>query len=281
MSTSRHPIALRLERHVGPGTRLLAIVLGLPLIDGIFPALVIAGGLDTIPGIIEVGLLVFGGSATLSVVLAEMDGTRREIISSILLVGTGVVSLAAIEAAIAPMIASMLVLETFERFAALVIIAIAAKTASATIGEYLPSPGIIIGLGLLASLDPGSFQPVFTTDLMLIARATTAALVGVGFTLCVALFGPTLRRSVSLEYFRFGSAVALGVLSLSVLGIISNKIPLALAVLAVTALFSFDPETEDGEAELEEPVSNPQPATNPEPDREPDADPTQQDAPWI
>ncbi len=281
MSTSRHPIALRLERHVGPGTRLLAIVLGLPLIDGIFPALVIAGGLDTIPGIIEVGLLVFGGSATLSVVLAEMDGTRREIISSILLVGTGVVSLAAIEAAIAPMIASMLVLETFERFAALVIIAIAAKTASATIGEYLPSPGIIIGLGLLASLDPGSFQPVFTTDLMLIARATTAALVGVGFTLCVALFGPTLRRSVSLEYFRFGSAVALGVLSLSVLGIISNKIPLALAVLAVTALFSFDPETEDDEAELEEPVSNPQPATNPEPDREPDADPTQQDAPWI
>ncbi|WP_330630779.1 DUF5794 domain-containing protein [Halocatena halophila] len=281
MSTSRHPIALRLERHVGPGTRLLAIVLGLPLIDGIFPALVIAGGLDTIPGIIEVGLLVFGGSATLSVVLAEMDGTRREIISSILLVGTGVVSLAAIEAAIAPMIASMLVLETFERFAALVIIAIAAKTASATIGEYLPSPGVIIGLGLLASLDPGSFQPVFTTDLMLIARATTAALVGVGFTLCVALFGPTLRRSVSLEYFRFGSAVALGVLSLSVLGIISNKIPLALAVLAVTALFSFDPETTEEETDLDGSVSNPQPATNPEPDRETDTDPTQQDAPWI
>lgn len=280
MSTSRHPIALRLERHVGPGTRLLTTVLGLPLIDGIFPALVIAGAVNTVPGILEVGLLVFGGSATLSVVLAEMDGTRREQVSSILLVGAGIISLAAIEAALAPTIKSLLVLETFERFAALVILAIAAKTASATVGEYLPSPGVIIGLGLLASLDPTNAELVFTTDMALIARSTAAAVVGVGFTLCVALAGPTLRGLVTLDHFRFGSAVALGVLSLSVLGIISDQIPLALAVLGVTALFSLDP----GTSAEREPDTDTTEARSP--DTEPDTEPEhthkpEPDAPWI
>ncbi|ELK55723.1 hypothetical protein D320_03011, partial [Haloferax sp. BAB-2207] len=58
--------------------------MGLPLIDGIFPALIIAGAMTTaagdpsIAGILQTGLLIFGGSATVAVILAEMDGTRRE-----------------------------------------------------------------------------------------------------------------------------------------------------------------------------------------------------------
>lgn len=240
MSTSHHPVALRLERHVGPGTRLLTTVMALPLVDGLFPALIIAGAVDSVLGILEVGLLVFGGSATLSVVLAEMSGSRREQVVSILAVGSIIISLAAVEAALAPTIESLLVLETFERFAALVILAIAAKTVSATVGEYLPSPGVIIGFGLLASIDPSNMELVFTTDLSLIIRSTAAAGVGVAFALGAALAGPTLRNLVGLDYFRFGSAVALGVLSLSILGFISDQIPLALAVLAVTALLSID-----------------------------------------
>lgn len=290
MSTSRHPVALRLERHVGPGTKLLTTVLALPLVDGIFPALIIAGAVDTIPGILEVGLLVFGGSATLSVVLAEMDGTRREQVTSILLVGTGIIILAAIEATLAPTIKSLLVLETFERFAALVILAIAAKTASATVGEYLPSPGVIIGLGLLASIDPANAELMFTTDTALIARSVAAAAVGVAFTLGVALAGNTLRGVVSLDYFRFGSAVALGVLSLSVLGIISDQIPVALAVLGVTALFSLDPNADteqkpvraDGDApddtDPDGTGHNPGSTPDSEPDTEHKPEP---DAPWI
>jgi len=242
MSVSRHPIALRLEQHVGRGTRLLATVMLLPLVDGIFPALVLAGGVDDLTGILEVGLLVFGGSATVAVVLAEMDGTRREQVASVLLVGVGVVSLAAIEAALAPTIRTLLNLEIFSRFAALVILAVAAKTASATVGEYLPSPAIIIGLGLVASADPSgaTLRPV--ADPWLVARGTAAGAVGVGFALVVALFGPWLRGVVDLDRFRFGSAVALGVLPLSLLGLIPKNAPLALAVLGVTALLAFDPD---------------------------------------
>ncbi|WP_202877402.1 DUF5794 domain-containing protein [Haloglomus irregulare] len=242
MSVSRHPIALRLEQHVGRGTRLLATVMLLPLVDGIFPALVLAGGVDDLTGILEVGLLVFGGSATVAVVLAEMDGTRREQVISVLLVGVGVITLAAVEAALAPTIETMLNLETFSRFAALVILAVAAKTASATVGEYLPNPAVIIGLGLVASaeLSGASIQPV--ADPWLVARGAAAGGVGVAFALVVALLGPWLRGVVDLDRFRFGSAVALGVLPLSILELIPANAPLALAVLGITSLLAFDPD---------------------------------------
>jgi hypothetical protein len=246
MSVSRHPVALRLEQHVGRGTRLLATVMLLPLIDGIFPALVLAGGVDDITGILEVGLLVFGGSATVAVILAEMDGTRREQVSSVLLVGIAVVSLAAIEAALAPTIRTLVDLEVFSRFAALVILAVAAKTASATVGEYLPSPAVIIGLGLVASADPSGASLQFVTDPWLVARGAAAGGVGVAFALAVALFGPWLRGVVDLDRFRFGSAVALGVLPLSILELIPANAPLALAVLGITSLLAFDP---DGQGE--------------------------------
>lgn len=241
MSTSRHPVALRLEQFVGEGTKLLATVMGLPLVDGIFPALVLAGAIDGPMGILEVGLLVFGGSATLAVVLADMEGTRRQQISSVLVVGVILMLVAAVEAALAPTIESVLNMVVFKRFAALVILAIAAKTASATIGEYLPSPGIIVGLGLVASFEPSGFSMQFVAQPMLIVHAVAAAGVGVGFALSAAVFGPWLRGNVDIDRFRFGSAVALGVLPLSILGIIQANVPLALSVLAITSILALNP----------------------------------------
>ena len=239
MSSSQHPVALRLERQVGGATKLLATVMGLPLVDGIFPALVLAGALDSAAGILQVGLLVFGGSATVAVILAEMDGTPREQAKTVLLVGTGIVALAALEAAFAPTIASALDLHIFERFAALVIGAIAAKTASARIGEYLPGPSVIVGLGLIASLQPAGFEVVMVPDYALVLRAVGAAATGVGFALAVALTAPHLRKVVDIDRFRFGSAVALGVLPLSLLGFAPGRAPLA--VLLVTAMLAYDP----------------------------------------
>lgn len=261
MSVSRHPIALRLERQVGRGASLLATVMALPLVDGIFPALLLAGAMDDAVGILEVGLLVFGGSATVAVVLAELDGSRRDQVTATLGVGVLVVLVAAVEAALAPTIANLLDLATFRRFAALVILAVAATTASATVGEYLPRPAVIVGLGLVASVDPASLSlavltdPPIVTDATVVARGVAAAGVGVAFAVGVALLGPTLRGIVDLDRFRFGSAVALGVLGLSILGVVPSSAPVPLAVLGVTAVLAFDPggsptsgrDSEDGD----------------------------------
>ena len=242
MSSSQHPIALSIERRVGGATKLLATIMCLPLVDGIFPALVLAGVLDTTTGILEVGLLIFGGSATVAVILAEMDGTRREQAAAVLGVGAVLVPVAALEAALAPTIQSVLTMPVFERFAGLVILAVAAKTASARVGEWLPRPAVIVVAGLVASVDLRGFSLSVTTDLALVGRAVAAAGIGVGFALLVALLAPWLRSAVDIDRFRFGSAVALGVLPLSIFGIIPSEAPLALAVLAVTGLLAFDPD---------------------------------------
>jgi hypothetical protein len=272
MSTSRHPVALRVERRVGEGTRLLATVMALPLLDGIFAALVLAGAVSSILGMVEVGLLIFGGSATLAVVLAEMEGSRRERVRNILVVGALVVPLAAVQAAIAPTIESMLAMEIFERFAALVILAVAARTASATVGEYLPGPGVVIALGLVASFQPNGFELQFVSEPMFVVYGTGAAAIGVGFALAVALFGPWLRGNVDIDRFRFGSAVALGVLPLSILqvGPITGEEPLALVVLALTGLLAFNPE---GAIDADDAGSVPA-ATDGGPGADPDAGPS-------
>jgi hypothetical protein len=272
MSSSQHPVALRLEQQVGGATKLLATVMGLPLVDGIFPALVLAGGVSTVTGMLQVGLLVFGGSATVAVILAEMDGTPRQQAASVLTVGVGIVALAAVEAAFAPTIKSVLHPEIFERFAALVMLAIAAKTASSRLGEYLPRPAVIVGLGMIASFQPAGFElAVVNYDLIL--RATAAAATGVGFALAVALTSPWLRDVVDIDRFRFGSAVALGVLPLSLLGLAPGNAPLA--VLGVTSLLAFDPnsvESEDAEDDTEQTAATE--AMNAEPTAETEPAPT-------
>jgi len=247
MSSSQHPIALAVERRVGGATRLLATVMCLPLVDGLFPALILAGAVDGPLGILEVGLLVFGGSATVAVILADMDGGPREQVPVILGVGVLVTGGAAIEAALAPAIRSVIDLVVFQRFAALVILAVAAKTASARIGDLIPRPAVIVLLGLLASVQPDGATLAVSTDLGLIARGAAAGLVGVLFALGVSLAGPSLRSVVDLDRFRFGSAVALGMLPLSIFGVVPGDFPLALAVLGVTILLAFDPEADQPE----------------------------------
>jgi len=247
MSSSQHPIALAVERQVGGAAKLLATVMCLPLVDGLFPALILAGAVDGPLGILEVGLLVFGGSATVAVILADMEGGPREQLPTILSVGVVLIAVAAVEAALAPAIRSVIDLAVFQRFAALVILAVAATTASARIGDVIPRPAVIVLLGLLASLQPGSATLAVSTDLGLIARGAAAAGVGVAFAVAVSLAGPSIRRYVDLDRFRFGSAVALGMLPLSMFGLIPEDAPLALAVLGVTVLLAFDPDADAGD----------------------------------
>jgi hypothetical protein len=240
MSSSRHPIALRLEQQVGGATKLLATVMLLPLADGIFAALVLAGALETWTGILQVGLLVFGGSATLAVILAEMGGNRREQATSVVLVGVPLVVIAVVEAALAPTIETVVDIATFERFAALVILAVAAKTASSTLGEYLPSPGIIIGLGFLASVNPSGAALVTQFDPTLLFHAAAAGGVAVTFALGVVALQPHLRKVVDIDRFRFGSAVALATLALSIFHLVPSQAPLL--VFGVAGLLAFDPD---------------------------------------
>jgi hypothetical protein len=170
-----------------------------------------------------------------------MDGGPREQATTVLLIGSLLIPLAVIEAALAPTIDSVVRTGILERFAGIVIMAIAAQTASSRVSEFLPRPAVIVVLGLLAGFDPAGATLVTEIELGMLARAAATAGIGVAFALAIALSSPWLRNAVDIDRFRFGSAVALGVLSLSILGILPTTAPVALGVLAVTALLSFDP----------------------------------------
>jgi len=177
MSSSQLPVAFSLERQLADGsTRLLALLMLLSLVDGIFAALVLAGALDSWVGVIEVRLLVFGGSATVAVVLAEMDTGPGETTVTAAIVGIAVVIGAVVVAALAPTVEAVLAPATFERFAAVVILAVAAKTASARIDDWLPRPAIIVGLELVASVDPANARFVRALEPGLLMRAGVAGL---------------------------------------------------------------------------------------------------------
>lgn len=259
MSVSQHPLALAIEERVGEGTRLLAVVMCLSLVDGIFPALVLAGALDSPLGVLHVGLLVFGGSATLAVLLAEMGGSRRDRLRAVGIVGALLVVGSVVEAALAPTIGSLLNLARFEFFAALVLLTVAAKTASAGVGAYLPRPSVIIAAGALVSLEPANATLALAPDPLVLAAAAAAALVAVTFAAGVVLASDALTGWLDPDRFRFGSAVALGVLGLQLVGVVPESAPLPLAVLGLAALLAFDPEEGDGA-----PASGSEPEWRPE-----------------
>jgi hypothetical protein len=99
----------------------------------------------------------------------------------------------------------------------------------------------------------------------------------------VAALDPTLQESVDLDLFRFGSAVALGMLALSVLGLMPTEAPVALGVLCVTAVFSFDPDRASGtEADADAADDDDDPATADEESR-PSPFPIEEEsrAPWL
>ncbi|MFB6104572.1 MAG: DUF5794 domain-containing protein [Halobacteriaceae archaeon] len=246
MSRSGHPIASHLHRWVGDPTKLLASVMALPLVDGIFPAIVVAGGLATVAGVVQVGLLVFGGSATAAVILTEFDGSRMRGVRRVLAVGGPLTVVAGLEAALAPTIASALDVAVFERFAAIVVLAVAAMTVSARIADLLPRPGAIVALGFVASVRPGTADLTVAADLTLVGRAIAAGLVGTGFAVAVVAFRPTLLTWLDVDRFRFGSAVALGMLAVSLFHPAYAFAPVA--VLGVTVLLSLDPGVEEAPA---------------------------------
>lgn len=235
MSVVDRPALQGLQARLRGPPGVLATVMGLPLVDGVFPALVLSGALASVGGILEVGILVFGGSATVVVVLLDLEGSPRGRARTVALVGSGVVALAALEAAFAPTVASLFDTVVVERVAALAIALIAGRTASDSLARWLPHPGLVVGVGLVVSVDPSGVSVGVTAGGPFLA-GIAAATVGVAFALGVALAGPQIRRHVDIGRFRLGSAVALGLLAASVAGLVQPG--LSMVAFGATVAFS-------------------------------------------
>ncbi|XGI83974.1 DUF5794 domain-containing protein [Halorutilales archaeon Cl-col2-1] len=226
----------------GDGSHLLATVMGLPLIDGVFPAVVLAGGLGSPLGVLQTGLLVLGGAATASVLVSSDDIGASEVLA----VGAGVSVVAGIEAALAPTFESLVSRQIFDVFAVATVLTVAVSVATDVLDDVLPKPRTVVAAGLVVSLDPSGFELV-VHDLSLVVKGVLAGGVATVFGLCVVaarsrFWGSNSEaglRLIDARLLRLTSGASLGTLPLSVYGVVPEAAPIS--VLAVGVVLAAAP----------------------------------------
>ena len=231
---------LRKQEWLPGQTRRLGIVLGLPLADGVFVTLVLAGVLDTTAGIVMTGIVIFGGSAAAAVVLADLETDRRTQLRGIGLLALVIVPIAGVQATLAPSISAQFNVVWLEWVAATVLLVIAAELASSRVRNWLPRPGVIVLVGVILSLRPDMNALALSVDSGLFVRGGVAAMLGVAIITLIILSGPEIRRWVNITRLRFGSAISLGVLALGLIGTVPKET--AVVVLLLAAILAIESE---------------------------------------
>lgn len=222
---------------VGRATRRLAIVVGLPLVDGVFITLVLAGVLDSPAGVALTGFVIFGGTAAAAVVLADCTGRPRRRLAAVVVLGMVIVPVAAIQAMLAPTLATWIDVALLERFAAIILAIIAIDMMGLRVGRYLPSPGPVVILALLVSLDPANGM-VLAADQGLFLSGAVAATIGVGVVAVWIVLGHRLRPVLDPARVRVAGGVSLAALSVALV----SSLPAGIALIALGGgiIFALD-----------------------------------------
>jgi hypothetical protein len=230
-------------------TRSLLLAMGLPLVDGVFPALVLGGALETIPGLFVVGGTIFGGPWMLTIIFDQMTGDSLQTrVRRILKVTAVVIPAAGLEAVAAPTIASLLDIGVFHVFSALIILTVGASIANDVLAGVLVAPKYLLGTGLVASvsarvLSPAPITPAVVVDPVVVAQAMGAATIATTIGLAGAVLGPRIDDRLDNNAFEVGAGIALALVPLSIAGLLPSLSSLAVFALAVA--FAVKNPTED------------------------------------
>jgi hypothetical protein len=219
-----------------PGARELATMMLAPSFLGLVAALVMADALVTVTDAVLVGLLIFGGCGTATVVLSSLEGstiTRLRVVGA---VGVLVVVSAVASAVVAPTLDVLVPSAGVLPVVALTVVLVAVEVGSA---RWSPLPrlrtlaaavAVVFGASAVAAGRPADV--VLVLDPHVVVMAVLAALVGVAFAVAVVLVRPWFEVHVSLARFRVGSGVSLVLLAASLLGLVSDLAPLVALVAA-------------------------------------------------
>lgn len=236
-------------------TRALLLAMGLPLVDGVFPALVLGGALDTVPGLLVVGGTIFGGPWMLTIIFEEMAGDdRRTRLRRVLTVAVLVVPAAGLEAVVAPTLASLLDMRVFHVFSALIVLTVGASIANDVLAAKLVAPKYLLAAGVVASVAarlvaPAPITPTVIVDPAVVAQAMGAA--GIATTVAVtgAVLGPRVDDHLDDDAFRTGAGIALALVPLSIAGILPSLASLAVFAFAIVAAIGDPDDEPDAEHE--------------------------------
>ena len=226
------------------GARSLAVVMLLPVLSGIFPSIVLAGGLTSVVSAVELGLLVFSGGASVAIVLVNFDTSRKDGLLVVAAISVVLIPSAALTTALSPTVQLLLQIELFTVLTAIVVCLIGVSIGYETDPRWLPAPGKLgIGLCGVALLDASYTlvfgQPTLTLliDRQTVLLAAIAAGIGATFVGLVVIARPFLRRRLDLERLRIGSSIALCLVGADLAGLVSGS-P-AIVAIGCTAILAY------------------------------------------
>lgn len=233
-SYSDSELAARLH---DPGIRRLGIVIGLPLIDGVFITLVLAGILDAVAGVILTGLIIFGGTAAAAVVLADLEDESITHLIGLGVIGAIIIPVAGIQAMIAPTLSTWLDVALLERFAVIVLLIIAIKMMGLPFARYMPRSGVVVALALVVSLDISNGSWV-AADLGLFVNGAVAAAIGILAVGSMILAGNRIRNLLDTDRIRMVGGASVAALAISL--VLNWPLWVALGVLVIGTILALN-----------------------------------------
>lgn len=234
------------------GAKPLAVVMLLPITSGIFPSIVLSGGLTSVTAAVELGVLVFSGGASVAVVLAQFDGPRRRELRLVAAIGAILIPGAAVTAAVAPVVRALLRVELFSALTALAVAVIGLSVGCEDDPGWLPSP-VALGVGLstfalvdaLSTALAGPVTLAFVVDGGAVRLSVLAAGVGVAVVASVVTVRPFLLYRLDVGQFRIGCAVALWLVAADIAGVVDGP-SATIAIVCAAALSYGPPGANDG-----------------------------------
>ena len=213
-------------------TRRLITILSLPLIDGVFPTLLVSGALATFSDLLMVSLTIFAGAGALAILYSSSENSRearRMVLKSapVLVTGAVVVSL------IAPVFEQMFSVAMMQTVAGLALLSIALNMFGVEKASNFPVPAIILTGLMLSYRGPESIvftleylQPAVITSLMAVSALYIASSID--------------HSLLNIDTIKTGGATVIALIAFSQLGVpVPENTPLF--VLASSLLVSYRP----------------------------------------
>lgn len=193
------------------GSRKLAFILCLPLIDGVFATLLVTGAVSTFSQMINVAITIFTGAGALAVLYSESEDRKDAVqminnVVPVLIIGAIIVAL------IAPIFENMFQTHLLKYAAGLAVLSISAQLANISYAERMP-PNAIILTGLVLSYQ-GINGISLTLSYMYPALITAAIAIS-------GLYAATMLKKyeMDLRYVRYGGSLVLTIIALSLFGV--------------------------------------------------------------
>lgn len=228
--------------HIEQEYKYLFVMMGLPLVDGVFLSIVLSGGLSSVFDAIMVGSFILGGGATVGVILSEFTDNSIEAIKKTFLISVVVGVIAVLQASFASMVEPMIDTQTFKYGAVLALISLSLRIIPYDRTDDVVSPTAVILIALVLSVDPSGLSAVESFNYSLSNGLYALLSVFVSFVISsvAILVRPILTDRVSSRSLKYATAIGLFAVTLSIIGIVpSLTAPIAFSFTAVLSHFSM------------------------------------------